>query len=99
VVLGVLLMALGALAAIGGGALMALFGPDDTLSSGMQQVSTPTSALVSPVAVIQDTSGFQTDFGRIRLHVTATSEETGRPAIGVRRRIRGGRGDRGFPPR
>ena len=53
IVLGGVLLALGALTAIGGGALMALFGSSDTLNSGVQQVSTPTRALVSPVAAIQ----------------------------------------------
>jgi hypothetical protein len=56
-VLGGVLLVIGALAAIGGGALMALFGSDDTLQSGMQQVSTPTRALVSPASAIHDTSG------------------------------------------
>ena len=37
-VLGGVLLVIGALAAIAGGALMALFGSNDTLSSGMQQV-------------------------------------------------------------
>jgi hypothetical protein len=84
IVLSVLLIALGALAAISGGAVMALFGSDNTLSSGTQQVSTPTSALVSSAAVVQNTSGVRTDFGRIRLRVTATSAEPGRPIfIGI----------------
>ena len=42
-VLGGVLLVIGVLAGIGGGALMALFGSDDTLDSGVQQVSTPTS--------------------------------------------------------
>ncbi len=41
IVLGVVLLVIGALAAIAGGALMALFGSNDTLSSGVQQVSSP----------------------------------------------------------
>jgi hypothetical protein len=72
VVLSALLMALGALAAIGGGALMAVFRSGNTLNSGVQQVSTPTVALVSPVAAIQNTSGVQTVVGSIRLRITAT---------------------------
>jgi len=72
IVLSVVLMTLGAQAAISGGALMALFGPSDTASSGVQEVSTPTSALVSPVGVIQDSSGVQTVLGSIRLGITAT---------------------------
>ena len=72
IVLGGVLLALGALTAIGGGALMALFGSSDTLNSGVQQVSTPTRALVSPVAAIQKSTGVQTVFGTVRLHITAT---------------------------
>ena len=70
-VLGGVLLVIGLLAGIGGGALMALFGSNDTLDSGMQQVSTPTRALVSPASSIQDTSGAQTAFGSVRLRITA----------------------------
>jgi hypothetical protein len=77
IVLGVLLLVIGALAAIGGGALMALFGSNDTLSSGMQQVSTPTRALVSPAGSIQGASGAQTAVGSVRLRITATPTGTG----------------------
>jgi len=84
IVVSIVLMTLGTLAAIAGGVLMALVGPNDTLSTGTQQVSTPTSALVSAVAVIQNTGGVRADFGSIRLRVTATSAEPGRPIfIGI----------------
>ncbi len=68
---------IGALAAIGGGALMALFGSNDTLNSGVQNVSTPTSALVSPAGSIQGASGAQTVFGSVRLRITATPTGAG----------------------
>jgi len=77
IVLGVVLLVIGALAAIGGGALMALFGSSDTLSSGVQQVSTPTRALVSPAGSIQGASGTQTVVGSIRLGITATPTGAG----------------------
>ena len=77
IVLGVLLLVIGALAAIGGGALMALFGSNNTLSSGVQQVSTPTRALVSPAGSIQGASGAQTVFGSVRLRITATPDGAG----------------------
>ena len=77
IVLGVLLLVIGALAAIGGGALMALFGSNDTLSSGVQQVSTPTRALVSPAGLIQGASGAQTVVGSVRLRITATPTGAG----------------------
>ena len=84
IVLGGVLLVLGALTAIGGGALMALFGSSDTLNSGVQQVSTPTRALVSPVAAIQNSTGVQTIFGTVRLHITATPAGTGqRIFIGI----------------
>ena len=77
IVLGVLLLVIGALAAIGGGALMALFGSSDTLSSGVQQVSTLTRALVSPADSIQGASGAQTVVGNVRLRITATPAGAG----------------------
>jgi len=96
IVLGAVLLALGALTAIGGGVVMALFGSSDTLNSGVQQVSTPTRALVSPVDAIQNTTGVQTVFGDVRLHITATPARTGRsifigigPAAAVDRYLSG----------
>jgi hypothetical protein len=71
-VLGGVLVVIGALAAISGGALMALFGSNNTLSSGMHHVSTPTRALVSAADSIQGASGAQTVFGNVRLRITAT---------------------------
>ena len=76
-VLGGLLLVIGVLAAIGGGALMAFFGSNNTLSSGVQHVSTPTRALVSPAGSIQGTSGAQTVLGNVRLRFTATPAGTG----------------------
>ena len=76
-VLGGVLLVIGALAAIAGGALMALFGSNDTLSSGVQQVSTPTRALVSPAGLIQGASGAQTVVGSVRLRITATPTGAG----------------------
>jgi hypothetical protein len=76
-VVGGVLLVIGALAAIGGGTLMALFGLNDTLDSGVQHVSTPTRALVSPASSIHDTSGVQTVFGSVRLRITATPTGAG----------------------
>ena len=77
IVLGGVLLVIGVLAAISGGALMALFGSNDTLSSGAQQVSTPTRALVSQAGTIQGVSGVQTVFGNVRLRFTATPTGAG----------------------
>ena len=79
IVLGGVLIAIGALAAAGGSALMALFGSENTLSSGVQQVSTPSRALVSPAGSIQGTSGAQTVLGNVRLRITAAPAGTGHP--------------------
>jgi hypothetical protein len=76
-VLGGVLLLIGALAAIAGGALMALFGSNDTLNSGVQQVSTPTRALVSQAGSIQGASGAQTVFGSVRLRITAAPSGAG----------------------
>jgi len=77
IVLAAVLLGLGAVTAITGGALIVLFGSSDRLNSGMQQVSTPTRALVSPVAAIQNTTGVQTVFGTVQLRITATPARTG----------------------
>ena len=77
IVLGIWPLVIGALMAIAGGALIAFFGSNNTLSSGVQQVSTPTHALVSPADSIQGTSGAQTVFGSVRLHITATPTGAG----------------------
>ena len=96
IVLGALLAVIGVLAAIGGGALMALFGSNDTLDSGVQHVSTPTRALVSPAGSIQGISGAQTVLGSVRLRITATPAAAGHqlflaigPANAVDRYLRG----------
>jgi hypothetical protein len=96
IVLGGVLIVVGALAAAGGGALMALFGSGNTLSSGLQQVSTPSRALVSPADSIQGTSGAQTVLGSVRLRITATPAAAGQhlflgigPAAAVDRYLSG----------
>jgi len=96
IVLGSVLAAIGVLAAIAGGALMALFGSNNTLSSGVQHVSTPTRALVSQAGSIQGASGAQTVLGSVRLRITATPTGSGHqlflgigPASAVDRYLRG----------
>lgn len=100
IVLGSVLAAIGVLVAIGGGALMALFGSNDTLASGVQHVSTPTRALVSPAGSIQGMSGAQTVLGTVRLRITATPVAAGQqlflgigPAGAVDHYLRGVRYD------
>jgi len=76
-VLGGVLLVIGVLAAIAGGALMALFGSNNTLSSGVHNVSTPTRALVSPADSIQGATGAQTVVGNVRLRISATPTGAG----------------------
>jgi hypothetical protein len=78
ITLGVVVLVIGVLAAIAGGALMASFGSDNTLSSGIQRVSTPTRALVSPADSIEGASGAQTAVGNVRLRITAMPIGAGR---------------------
>jgi hypothetical protein len=96
IVFGGVLVVIGALVAIAGGALMALFGSNDTLSSGVHQVTTPTRALVSPTGSIQGASGMQTVVGSVRLRITATPSGAGHqlflgigPAAAVDRYLNG----------
>ena len=95
-VVGGVLLVIGALAAIAGGALMALFGSHNTLSSGVQRVSTPTRALVSPADSIEGASGAQTVVGNVRVRLTATPAGAGQrlflgigPQSAVDRYLRG----------
>lgn len=96
ITLGAVLLVIGALAAIAGGAAIELFGRDDTLSSGVQNVATPTHALVSPVGSIQGASGAQTVLGTVTLRISARPAATGRhlflgigPAAAVQRYLSG----------
>jgi hypothetical protein len=72
IVIGVILLVGGALTAVAGGALMAAFGSNSTLTSGPHRVSTPTSALVAAMDDIKDTNGVATTVGRPRLRVSLT---------------------------
>ncbi len=56
IVSAVFLLLIGAGLAIGGGALMAVFGTDSEISSPRNPVTTPTAAVVTDIAVIRDTS-------------------------------------------
>src|SRR5690349_875118 len=74
----------GATLAIVGGGLFALFGSDGVASSDRQDLSTPTSALVSGTASV-DTAGFVDDLGSARIKISARAAG-GRPVfVGVGR--------------
>jgi hypothetical protein len=84
IVVAALLLMGGGVAAIGGGVLMALFGTDSTLTSGVHRVSTPTSALVTALDDIKDTNGFGTTVDKPTLHVSIPNAD--RPVfIGIGR--------------
>ena len=74
----------GALLAIAGGGIFAVFGSDGVASTDRQDLSTPTSALVSGTASI-DTGGFVDDLGSARIKISARADG-GRPVfVGVGR--------------
>ena len=62
----------GSLLALSGGGLLAAFGTDGSLASGPHLLSTPTSAIVSPVASIKNTSGVASVIGQPTLRLSAS---------------------------
>jgi hypothetical protein len=72
-VIGAIIVVSGLLTAISGGALLALFGAGNVLSSGSHVVSTPTTALVADMGTITNTTGFEFVTGTPTLHLSADS--------------------------
>jgi hypothetical protein len=68
----IVLLVLGFLTLVSGAVLLALFGTGGQLSSGTRPFSTPTRALVSSLAQIEDTATASTFLGRSRIEVSAT---------------------------
>jgi hypothetical protein len=66
------LAVIGSLLALSGGGLLAAFGTDGTLASGPHLLSTPTSAIVSPVSSIKHTSGVASVIGQPTLRLSAS---------------------------
>jgi hypothetical protein len=79
IVVGGLLALVGAGAAVTGGGLLAVFGSDGAVDSGRHSLSTPSTALVSEVADIDDTSEVTDALGkpRVRFSVHATGSTKG----------------------
>ena len=75
IVIAVILLLIGTVAALGGGVLMALFGSDSTITSGLHRVSTSTSALVTTFDDIKDTRGFGTTVGEATLRVSVPTAD------------------------
>jgi hypothetical protein len=71
-IVGSVLIVIGALTAISGAALLYLFGGDRVLASTPHQISTPTSALVTDLGTITNTSGVSVAIASPTLHVTAS---------------------------
>jgi hypothetical protein len=80
------LAVIGTLAAIAGGGLLAAFGSDGTLASGSRLLSTPTAAIVSPIASIKNTSGVASVVGQPTLRISASPvQRTAGVFIGIGR--------------
>jgi hypothetical protein len=75
IVISVFLFLIGAGLAIGGGALMAVFGSDNTLTSGPQRVSTQTAALVATADNINGATGFAASIDQPTLRITVSSPD------------------------
>ena len=78
IALGVVVLVIGVLAAIAGGALMALFGSDNTLSSGISAYRRRPAPWYRLADSIEGASGAQTAVGNVRLRITAMPIGAGR---------------------
>ena len=74
----------GTLLAIAGGGIFAVFGSDGVASTDRQDLSTPTSALVSGTASI-DTGGFVDNLGSARIKISAKADGAHPVFVGVAR--------------
>ena len=82
--LGGVAVAIGALIAIGGGAVLAAFGSDGVLSSDRGALSTPTAALMSQTATVNDTAGASDVLGDTSIRISARAAGGGGPLfVGV----------------
>src|SRR5947199_10191574 len=83
---GASLAVIGSLLAIGGGGVLAAFGTDGSLASGPHLLSTPASAVVSPIASIKHTADVTTIVGQPTLRISARPVQgTGRVFVGIGR--------------
>src|SRR5690348_10254428 len=78
--LGAAVATFGALIAIAGGGIFAVSGSDGVLSTGRHDLSTPTSALVSGTASIDDSAGVADALGDARIRISARADG-GRPVF------------------
>jgi hypothetical protein len=81
---GSILATVGAVMALGGGAVLAVTGTDNTYESGHHDVSTPTSALVSDIANIHGTNEVTDVIGHPRVKISSDAVQNGPPVfVGV----------------
>ncbi len=70
-IIGVVVLVAGFLTAVSGGALLALFGAGQTVSSGQHPISSPTSAVVADLGLINGVDEFRGIAGSPTLHLLA----------------------------
>ena len=76
---------IGALIAIGGGGAWAVFGSDGVLSPGRGALSTPTTALMSGTATLNDTAGASDVLGDTSVQISARGDTTRPVFVGIGR--------------
>jgi len=83
---GASLAVIGSLLALAGGGVLAAFGTDGTLASGPHLLSTPASAVVSPITTIKHTADVTTIAAQPTLRISARPVQgTGRVFVGIGR--------------
>jgi hypothetical protein len=75
IVIGSILAVIGALLALAGGAVFAVFGSDGVLESSRNEISTPTTALVSEVATIEDTADAAKVLGSVKIRLSSSAKD------------------------
>jgi hypothetical protein len=83
--IGAVIALVGALVAISGGALLAVFGADGAATSGSHALTTSGAAFVSETATIEDTAGVTDVVGAPRIKISADSRGGGDVFVGVAR--------------
>jgi hypothetical protein len=83
---GGILATVGSVLALAGGGILAVGGSDGTLTTGHHEVSTPTTALVSEVATINDTNELTDVLGEARVRINADADGNQPVFVGVGRK-------------
>jgi hypothetical protein len=80
---GGVLATVGTVVALGAGGIFAWAGTDGTLDTGRAELSTPTTALVSNVAHVEDLNGAISVTGQPKVRLTADGRDGSRVFVGV----------------